>query len=128
MPAALPRLWTRASCVLAGLVLTAPLLIGQAPAGSAQGDKPAQPEPPANGVISGTVIDGTSGEPLAGALVSIQPIPGSKPLVNIITRQVTDERGRFAFIGLGSNTQVTVTSPGGTSAGLTYTRITLPGI
>jgi len=120
MPAALPRLWTHAPVVLAGLVLAAEMAPAVAvsteatPAdvfqSSPQGDKPAQLAPPANGVISGTVIDGTSGEALAGALVAIQPIPGSKPLVNVITRQVTDERGRFAFTGLGPNTQVTVTA------------------
>jgi hypothetical protein len=46
------------------------------------------------GAISGVVVDGTTGEPLAGAVVSLTgpSLPSSEPTI-----QVTDVKGRFIF-------------------------------
>ena len=114
--------WTRAGLILLGFALAVPLLAGPPPiqvVGSIQGTPPPavvpgqlgnpdKPEPPGNGAISGTVVDGATGEPLMNALVTLQPIKLSKPLVNVITRQVTDERGRFAFPNLSGEGEFTI--------------------
>jgi hypothetical protein len=51
------------------------------------------------GVISGVVIDGTTKQPLQGAVVSITGIRSTNTAVRG-TRQITDEKGRFAFTRL----------------------------
>ena len=66
-----------------------------------------QTQPPA-GVVSGVVVDGVSGAPIAGAVVFITSTP-ARPLGNQ-TRQLTDERGRFAFTGLPGDTQYSLAS------------------
>ena len=70
-------------------------------AGFAVSQAPQQP-PNAGGVISGVVIDGVSGAPIASAVVHITSTP-AKPLGSQ-TRQLTDDRGRFAFTGLPGDT------------------------
>jgi hypothetical protein len=55
---------------------------------------------PASSAITGVVTDGGTGLPLGGVIVSLKWLPtGSSPLTRI-TRQLTDERGRFVFVGL----------------------------
>jgi hypothetical protein len=51
--------------------------------------------------ITGVVVDGTSGKPIPGAIVSISgpsATPGGTSLRGV--RQIADDRGRFAFTGL----------------------------
>ena len=114
--------WTRAGLVLLGLAVAVPLVAGPSAIqviGSVQGTPPPvphatqqnpadKPEPPGNGAISGTVFDGASGEPVMNVLVTLVPGKISKPLVNVITRQVTDERGRFAFPNLSGEGEFTI--------------------
>lgn len=112
--------WTRAGVALAGVALAVPLLAGPSiqVIQSVQGPPPVvvpsqpgatdKPEPPGNGAVSGTVFDGASGEAVANALVTLQPTKLTKPLVNVITRQLTDERGRFAFPNLSGDAEFTI--------------------
>jgi len=74
------------------LVGLAPALAQQTPAPAAQ-----TPAPPATGAITGTVVDGSSGEALIGAVVFISPVDASRTIPIGQTRQATDGRGRFAF-------------------------------
>ena len=62
----------------------------------------------ASGVISGVVVDGTTGAPLPGAVVTVAAVP-VKP-IGPQPRQLTDERGRFAFVNLPADTDYTITS------------------
>jgi hypothetical protein len=62
-----------------------------APTAIAQAAKP-------SGVISGVVREGTSGQPVAGAIVSLTPPRQSQQPQPF--RQVTDEKGRFLFANL----------------------------
>ena len=55
------------------------------------------PGPPPNGAISGVVVDGASGSPMTDVIVSLQ---GGKVPAGYLTRQVSDARGRFAFVNL----------------------------
>jgi hypothetical protein len=116
--------WTRIALVLLGAgPLVAPLLLAHSSSiqviGSVQGTPPPvvrpgqqtapdKAEPPGNGAISGTVFDGASREPVVNVLVTLQPGKISKPLVSVITRQVTDERGRFAFPNLPGEGEFTI--------------------
>lgn len=58
------------------------------------------------GAISGVVVDGATGAPVAGAVVFITPTPvravGPQP------RQLTDEKGRFVFAQLPGDTSYTI--------------------
>jgi hypothetical protein len=63
---------------------------------------------PAPGVISGVVVDGSSGAPVAGAIVFIAAVP-PKPIAQQ-PRQVTDDRGRFVFVNLPADTDYTIAS------------------
>jgi len=63
---------------------------------------------PATGVISGVVVDGSSGAPVPGAIVFIAAVP-DKP-IGPERRQITDERGRFAFVNLPADTNYTIAS------------------
>src|SRR5262245_47625316 len=76
------------------VVLAATSLVGQ------------QASNPPSAVITGTVVDGSTGEPVADAVVFLASTPaggaGSQP------RQVTDEKGRFAFIGLTGDRSYTI--------------------
>jgi hypothetical protein len=60
------------------------------------------------GVISGTVVDGSTGAPVPGAIVFISAVP-DKP-IGPERRQITDERGRFAFVNLPADTNYTIAS------------------
>ncbi len=81
-------------------VLGAALLLLAAPAARGQ-----QAEPAA-GTVSGTILDAATGEPLADALVALEPAPGG--LVPTRDRRWathlsmrTNERGAYRFGGLG---------------------------
>jgi hypothetical protein len=63
---------------------------------------------PATGVISGVVVDGSSGAPVPGAIVFISAVP-DKP-IGPERRQITDERGRFAFVNLPADSTYTIAS------------------
>ncbi|HEX5070365.1 MAG TPA: hypothetical protein VFV78_09140 [Vicinamibacterales bacterium] len=68
----------------------------------AQGTGPAQNQPPEGdptAVISGVVIDGGTGQPVPGAIVSMSVAGRSIPMGNQ-TRQLTDDKGRFAFVNV----------------------------
>jgi hypothetical protein len=68
--------------------------------GSTFAQQPAPPAPPqGQGAISGTVVDGSSGEPVAGALVYLTG-PEARALPTGQNRQLTDPKGRFAFVNL----------------------------
>jgi len=69
------------------------------------------------GSISGRVIDGSSGAPLSGAMVSLVN-PADKPNQNTaprtVDRQITDRAGRFTFTGLPASRphQLLASKPG----------------
>ena len=60
------------------------------------------------GVISGVVVDAATGSPLPGAVVFIAATP-TRPIAGQ-TRQLTDDRGRFAFTGLPGDVKYTLTA------------------
>ena len=93
---------------------------------------------PSTGVVLGQTIDGTSGQPVAGALVALSAGPGglgsiapgdtvplerlmSLDLNNVLAgvhQTITDNQGRFAFTGLPSGTlSITATKPGWSGGG-----------
>lgn len=57
-----------------------------------------EPPVPRTAAITGVVVDGSTGSPVSGALVYLHG-PGPDILPSQ-TRQLTDDRGRFAFINL----------------------------
>lgn len=75
------------------------LLIGMAAAQSSQTPQqtPTPPGPPPIGAITGVVTDGASGSPMSDVIVQISggPLPP-----DYRTRQISDSRGRFAFVNL----------------------------
>jgi protocatechuate 3,4-dioxygenase beta subunit len=85
------------------------LSLGAAGVGALQSapSRDAQQTQGLGGVISGVVVDGSSGAPVAGAVVQIAAVP-VRPLAGQ-TRQLTDERGRFAFTGLAGDLEYTLT-------------------
>lgn len=66
-----------------------------------------KPEPPA-GVITGVVVDGTTGEAIPEAVVFLEASP-ARP-IGAQTRQLTDDRGRFAFVQLPGDTNYTISA------------------
>jgi hypothetical protein len=54
---------------------------------------------PGNGAITGTVVDSASGMPVSGAVVQIE---GGPLREDYHVRQITDARGRFAFLRLAN--------------------------
>src|SRR5262245_58947730 len=86
---------------------------GQAPVGGLT-PRLAAP-PPGSGAISGVVVDGVTGAPVPGAVIMLAGIvgisvptsssPGASP-----TRQVTDAKGRFAFVNLPAAPNFTLTA------------------
>ena len=66
---------------------------------------PPQAQPAPAGVVTGVVVDGVTGSTIAGAIVTINAIPGLPKDVN--RRQITDERGRFAFTRLPPDAEFT---------------------
>lgn len=91
----------RISCLLIALAVSAVSLSGQTPAQS-----PERPPDPA-GAISGVVVDGTSGDPLENAAVTIQGANANKFIQN---RQFTDAKGRFIFAGVPAAVDYTLTA------------------
>lgn len=67
---------------------------------------PQQNPPPATGAISGVVVDGTSGEPIENASVSISGT-GSGAAASE-RRELTDPKGRFAFAELPAGVSYTI--------------------
>jgi len=66
-----------------------------------------KPDPPA-GVITGVVVDGTTGEAIPEAVVFLEASP-ARP-AGAQTRQLTDERGRFAFVQLPGDVNYTLSA------------------
>lgn len=63
----------------------------------------AQTTPAQSGAITGTVMDGSTGAALADVIVSLAPLPGSQLPPEYRARQMTDAKGRFAFLNLPSD-------------------------
>ncbi len=84
-----------------------PALLGDAPA--------APPAREGSGLILGTVIDGTSGRPVAGAIVTVAG-PGLSP-TREGARILTDNEGQFVFRGLPSGSMMLAATKGGYLAG-----------
>ncbi len=99
--------WVIVSAAIASAVVSALAQSAQRPSGAT----PAA----ATAAISGVVKDGMTGRPLAGVVVSLRPPVGSStaPLIQI-TRQLTDDRGRFVFRDLprGEGYSLSTTRPG----------------
>jgi hypothetical protein len=82
-------------------------------------------QPPRNtGAVTGVVADGSTGEAVADAVVFLQSTPARS--LGAQTRQLTDDRGRFAFVNLPGDVTYTISVtkigflPGG------YGRDTMP--
>jgi len=95
------------------LLLTASVIADQGRGGGpptagtppVQGGNPGQPPLPdgeATAAISGVVIDGGTGQPVAGAIVSMSILGRSVP-TGTQPRQLTDDKGRFAFVNVWSD-------------------------
>lgn len=71
------------------------------------------PAPPGTAAISGVVVDGVSRQPLAGAIVELRA-PSTGAMLARLTRQVTDDRGRFLFndLSAGAGYTLQATRPG----------------
>ena len=98
-----------ALCVATLAVAAVPAQFGPPPPGSGQTAQAAQVS--GTGAISGVVIDGTTKQPIAGAIVQISGgARGAAPQPRIIT----DSKGRFVFKGLTAFPlyDFTVTTPG----------------
>ena len=72
------------------------------------------------GAISGEVIDAQTGAPVAGADVTLTTDDRRVTIGSGPTSQLTDSRGRFAFINLGpsSTYRLTATRPGYLDSGV----------
>jgi hypothetical protein len=70
------------------------------------------PLPEGTGAITGVVVDAGSGQPLAGAVVTIS-VPSRAP-IGRASSEITDEAGRFAFTKLpaGSDFQISASKAG----------------
>jgi len=88
--------------------------LGPPPAGSV-------PAPTGSAAITGVVIDAQTNAPIADVMVSLDT--GGAPAGGLQTRQLTDSKGRFAFVNLPASDNYTVaaTKPGYLDAG--YTRL-----
>jgi hypothetical protein len=65
-------------------------------------------EAPPSGVITGIVIDGSTRAAVGGAVVALALAgPGPSP-AGVQTRQITDEKGRFAFTEVPGDAQYTI--------------------
>jgi protocatechuate 3,4-dioxygenase beta subunit len=65
------------------------------------------PAPPPTGVITGVVVDATTRAPIADAVVALGGLPRG---TTVQSRQLTDARGRFAFINLPANPRYTLSA------------------
>jgi hypothetical protein len=83
-----------------------------------------QSKPAPTGALTGVVVDGTSGEPVPDAVVVLAAVP-ARPIGGQ-SRQVTDEKGRFAFVNLPGDVNYTIaaSAPGFLDGG--YGRDTMP--
>ena len=92
---------------LAGLV-TSPLaqVVTTNPPASSTTPPPSR----GNGAISGIVVAGTSGTPVPDAVVSLSPLTGFQLPADYPPRQMTDARGRFAFLNLPDTGQFQLTA------------------
>lgn len=77
--------------------------------------KPAAPydwqDPPApSGAISGIVVDGTTGEPVADAIVAVARQAPSQLPTGYQARHITDAKGRFAFLNLPNDGTFQITA------------------
>jgi Carboxypeptidase regulatory-like domain len=76
------------------------ILLARADAGAAPQGQAPPPAPPKTAAITGVVIDGASKAPIAGALVTLSRVE----------RQITDAKGRFAFVNLAASPGHTITA------------------
>ncbi len=53
-----------------------------------------------NGAISGAAVDGSTGTALADVIVGLTALPGTQLPAGYQARQITDAKGRFAFLNL----------------------------
>ena len=85
------------SGMVAQLVTSLVLLLTLAPPSARQTNQAAQPTraPSGGSAISGVVINGATGRPIAGALVSL-----SESKLQVSVGMTTDSKGRFVFFGL----------------------------
>lgn len=114
--------------VLAVINLAAQLPPPPPPPPPVFGDGMQEPDAPVfgTGAISGVVVDGATGQPLAGAFVQLSnQTPGAAAAATPRPRQTTDSRGRFIFTKLppSANYILIVSRPGYLDGG--YKR--LPG-
>lgn len=77
------------------------MLASFAAAALAQGA--AQPAPAFDGAISGVVVDGSTGAPVADAIVAITQGGSTALPPGYQSRQLTDAKGRFVFLNLPSD-------------------------
>ena len=89
------RMTGRRRLLAVAIFLTGGLATAQSPQAPQTPAPPAAPPP--SGAISGVVIDGATGSPMTDVIVSLQ---GGKLPAGYLTRQVSDARGRFAFVNL----------------------------
>lgn len=106
-----PRLW------LLGLAMAPSLLSAQGgrgaappPAGGPGTPAPVvnTPLPPGSGAISGIVLDGSTGAAIADAVVYLSM--ASRPMPVPQSRQITDNKGRFAFVDLPPSPGFTISA------------------
>ena len=70
---------------------------------------PTPPTEPSRGAISGVVIDGSTGAPVPGTVVYLNSPTNGLPL-GPQTRQLTDDKGRFAFVNLPGDAFYTISA------------------
>ena len=80
------------------LALATPVVVGSA----------RSPQSAATAVISGIVVDSTTGEALPDAIVFLESTP-ARPMATQ-PRQLTDEKGRFAFVNLPGDVTFTISA------------------
>jgi len=80
------------------LALATPVVVGSA----------RSPQSSATAVISGIVVDSTTGEALPDAIVFLESTP-ARPMATQ-PRQLTDEKGRFAFVNLPGDVTFTISA------------------
>ena len=80
-------------------------LPAQQPAGAMQTSGAAPPA--ATAAVSGTVVDGSTGAAVAGAIVALL-VDGDEHKDSFNRRALTDDKGRFVFDGLAPNDRFTI--------------------
>jgi len=85
------------AAVVAAVMAIAPAATGQ---GQTATPSTTQTPPTLTGAISGTVVDGSTGSPLAEVIVGLVALPGTQMPASYQARQMTDAKGRFAFLNL----------------------------